>query len=214
MMKHKINLLLLVAGVFFIFTSKADQLTITFTNPAPAAPVNCGDTWSEQGVEMEITISDYDNCNFDYGNGNLNLDCGELKLDLSELGTINTISTSYLYVCCTYFKYYNGNNLTYSEFVGEYNNGVLIIREFVNENNDLIDSMTINSLCDGGGTVLDITIDYTPICESEPISNVRNGDVYLDDACYGVIMTSPSGNCFRAKVADNGMLFTEPVECP
>ena len=210
MMKHKINLLLLVAGVFFIFTSKADQITITFTNPVPAAPVNCGDTWSEQGIDMEISNS----CNgLNCGNGNLGLNWGTLRVDLSDLGIVHKVSVSFLVGCCMYFKFTDGTTILEQESEC-YTHQSFNLYEFTNDNHEWIEYFEISPDECNGTTLLDITFDYTPICESEPISNVRNGDVYLDDACYGVIMTSPSGNCFRAKVADNGMLFTELVECP
>jgi len=61
-MKHNINLLFLVTFLLIVFTSKADQLTITFTNPVPAIPINCGDVWSEQGVGMEILPVWNNNC--------------------------------------------------------------------------------------------------------------------------------------------------------
>jgi len=203
-MKHNINLLLLVVGVLFIFTSKADQLTITFTNPVPDPPVNCGDIWSEQGIEMDA-------CSFSYGNGNLSLNNGDLNLYFSDIGLINKITLSIIVdFCCTSLTAYNWGSFVQNDVLN--GNGTLELYEFENQNSEIIDQFSIYA--EGNVLIFDITIDYTPICEIEPISNVRNGDVYLNDACYGVIMTSPSGNCFRAKVADNGMLFTEPVDCP
>jgi len=207
-MKHINNLLLLTAFLLSVLNCKADQLTITFINPVPAAPVNCGDTWSEQGVDMEIGCS---NGNFNYGNGNLYIPNETFKINLSNLGIVNNITISILYICCIEFNYYQENNVFHNESL--YPGDSFQIYEFANQNNEWIDYLELRPL-DGGGTIFDITIDYTPICESEPISNVRNGDVYLNDACYGVIMTSPSGNCFRARVADDGMLFTEPITCP
>jgi len=49
-----------------------------------------------------------------------------------------------------------------------------------------------------------------------PIAHVEveSADVYLDDACYGVILTSPSGLCYRLRVEDDGSLITELVTCP
>jgi len=210
-MNHIFNLCLIVTCLLIVFTSKADQLTITFTNPVPVAPINCNDTWSEQGVEMEIT----NDCYFDYGNGYIDLYHGILKIDLSNVGIVNKISFSILNTCYEIgFKYYDGNDLIYTEYLDNENNGNLIIYEFENINSAWIEFLNIILSDCNKVTLFDLTIDYNPICETEPISNVRNGDVYLNDACYGVIMTSASGNCFRTKVADSGMLFTEPVECP
>ncbi len=43
---------------------------------------------------------------------------------------------------------------------------------------------------------------------------VEDGDVYLPNSCNGVILTSPSGNCYRVIVGDNGQLITQAVACP
>lgn len=209
-MKHIYNLLLFTTFLLCALSCKADQLTITFTNPVPTTPVNCGDTWSEQGVEMEIL----NNCNgLNYGNGNLSLDWGNLKIDLSNLGIVNKVSIGFLVGCFMEFRFYNVASTIHYEFKN-YPNDTFNLYEFTNDEYSQIEYLEIRPEECWGTTLFDITIDYAPICESEPISNVRNGDVYLNDACYGVIMTSASGNCFRAKVADNGLLYTEPIECP
>lgn len=43
---------------------------------------------------------------------------------------------------------------------------------------------------------------------------VESADIYLDDACYGVILTSPSGLCYRLRVEDDGSFISELVTCP
>ncbi len=40
------------------------------------------------------------------------------------------------------------------------------------------------------------------------------GDIYLQAPCYGIILTSPNGSCFRIKVSDNGSLIAEAITCP
>lgn len=50
----------------------------------------------------------------------------------------------------------------------------------------------------------------TPIAHIEVVS----ADVYLDDACYGVILTSPNGSCYRLRVQDDGTFISEMVTCP
>lgn len=54
------------------------------------------------------------------------------------------------------------------------------------------------------------------ICATSDIPYVtaETGDVYVKAPCYGVILTSPNGSCFRIKVADSGALITEPITCP
>ena len=40
------------------------------------------------------------------------------------------------------------------------------------------------------------------------------GDIYIPNPCYGIILQSKSGKCFRLSVNDNGVLAAEPVTCP
>jgi len=196
-----ITLLITFALLFTFQTSLADQLTITFTNPVPTAPTNCGDTWSEQGIEINA-------CNFTYGNGNLNFNNGSFNLYMLNLGLINKITFGIIInECCSEFSFYSGNTQIHYEIVGQSS-----IYEFENINNDVIDR--VHFFGETNVIVLDITIDYTPVCEAEPIVNARSGDVYVDNDCHGIILTSPDGNCFRTRVNNNGTLFAEPVNCP
>jgi len=59
-----------------------------------------------------------------------------------------------------------------------------------------------------------ITSSTTPICDSGPQVIAESGDVYIDDACYGVILTAPNGICFRLRVQEDGSFISEPVSCP
>lgn len=52
------------------------------------------------------------------------------------------------------------------------------------------------------------------ICATYPHVEVQSADIYLDDACYGVILTSPNGSCYRLKVQDDGSFISELVTCP
>lgn len=47
----------------------------------------------------------------------------------------------------------------------------------------------------------------------KPQVTAESGDFYGDSACYGMVLTSPSGVCYRIKVADDGTLITEQVAC-
>ena len=44
--------------------------------------------------------------------------------------------------------------------------------------------------------------------------HIKNVDVFYDSLLRGIIMTSPSGNCFRLLVNDEGNLYTIPITCP
>ena len=56
--------------------------------------------------------------------------------------------------------------------------------------------------------------NYSPICAPNIKTEIVDGDVYINESCYGVILKSESGNCFRLKVDDSGAIFTESVACP
>jgi hypothetical protein len=43
---------------------------------------------------------------------------------------------------------------------------------------------------------------------------VTDGDVYIEDAASGVIMTSPDGNCWRMTVDNNGNPVFRTINCP
>jgi len=51
-------------------------------------------------------------------------------------------------------------------------------------------------------------------CAPNVMVATEKGDVYIEDACYGVIMKSPNGSCFRFKVTDAGTWESEAVLCP
>ena len=43
---------------------------------------------------------------------------------------------------------------------------------------------------------------------------VTNGDIYIENATSGVIMTSPNGSCFRMTVDDSGNPVFTAITCP
>lgn len=43
---------------------------------------------------------------------------------------------------------------------------------------------------------------------------VENGDIYLPDSSNGVILTNPSGNCYRITVDNSGNLVSSSITCP
>ena len=44
--------------------------------------------------------------------------------------------------------------------------------------------------------------------------HVSSGDVYLDNSANGIIMTSPSGACWKVTVGDTGTLTSTSITCP
>lgn len=53
-----------------------------------------------------------------------------------------------------------------------------------------------------------------PGCTPNAHVEVQSADVYIDDACHGVILTSPGGMCYRLRVQDDGSFISELVSCP
>ncbi len=45
-------------------------------------------------------------------------------------------------------------------------------------------------------------------------AEIEMGDLYLKNGCYGVILTSPGGSCFRMTINDVGTVSVEGVTCP
>jgi len=78
---------------------------------------------------------------------------------------------------------------------------------------------TYNANCNcSGGTLLDTdgngVCDFVE-CNSDPATmGILEGDMFLSEICSGVILTSPSGNCFKIILGDSGQLSTVAVNCP
>lgn len=53
-----------------------------------------------------------------------------------------------------------------------------------------------------------------PTCVNEGYVEVSCADIYITDACKGVILTSPSGLCYRLRVEDDGSFTSELIDCP
>ena len=51
-------------------------------------------------------------------------------------------------------------------------------------------------------------------CPPEVLSEIEHGDLYIYDECYGMIIKSPNGSCYRIKVSDEGLLYAQGIECP
>lgn len=61
---------------------------------------------------------------------------------------------------------------------------------------------------DGIGDACQATTNFTVGLE------VLGGDVYVNSNYLGVVMKSPTGNCYRVRISDNGALETYFVDCP
>jgi len=52
------------------------------------------------------------------------------------------------------------------------------------------------------------------LCPSNVRVEAEAGDVYVDESCYGLILTAPDGSCFRVRVKSDTTLTVDPVICP
>lgn len=90
------------------------------------------------------------------------------------------------------------------------------------------DLVFMNSIPQDAGSTIDSNLTSDNACNNvtpdqfdtqcvvdvKPQVEVENGDVYLTDACHGIILTSPCGRCFRVTIDDVGELQTAIVICP
>lgn len=51
-------------------------------------------------------------------------------------------------------------------------------------------------------------------CAPNDQLHVEDGDVYIDNACHGVILTAPNGLCYRMMVGNDGAFISEITDCP
>ncbi len=51
-------------------------------------------------------------------------------------------------------------------------------------------------------------------CPPNVLSEIEQGDLYIYDECFGMIIKSPNGSCYRIKVSDAGLLYAQGIECP
>ena len=137
---------------------------------------------------------------------------GLLEIDLTPLSGVSQIVIE-LYGCCSeeIFQLHAGNTIVDSESF-DYNNSSQIYT-LNNPQNLVVDKLSLVGL---ELSLISITIYYdcTPACDPKIQVESEQGDVYIDDPCYGAILTSPNGSCFRVKVTDSGALVTEAVTCP
>jgi len=76
---------------------------------------------------------------------------------------------------------------------------------------------TIDSNLTSDNACNNVTPDqYVEECIAEviPQVEVEDGDVYLKDACHGIVLTSPCGRCYRVTIGDDGQLQSAVVVCP
>ncbi len=183
-------------------------------------PINNGDSYRTDGVDIEL--------NTDVGGGHsvAYTEDGEwLEYSMASVAQgqydlsfrVATISTAQDQIDVSLDGVSLGN-ITVPN-TGGYDTWSTVVLEDVTipSGSNQIIRMTIS----GGGYNIN-WIDFTPVqtnpgectdADNMPIE-ITEGDVYLTNACYGVILTSPSGQCFRVTIADDGQLVSTAIECP
>lgn len=209
-------------ALFFFSNNLQSQNVATFLNPVPSPPVNCNDSWVEDGIPLKVVaIPPGSFCSFDYNNtnpGDLWLWPARLEVDLTVfINGIDSIKVTFTDHCglgCTVDTIlFNGN------VVAGFENTTVQMQESWFWDNTIspvqVDMMYMQSF---EGQFHEIKIYPTP----PPMTNcpvnvevaVEQGDIYVDNACHGIIFTSPNGNCYRMRVDDNGGLIYEQITCP
>ena len=201
--------------ICLLFITNLSSQTISFVNPVPSAPSLCNDTWTESSVPQQLVpIPPSLSCSFDYSGGDLWLFPARLVLDLSSIANISRIEIELIDWCgigCTTAEFFESGST-----VGSLANTTTSTSEtmiYNNTNGDAIDEMYIQGF---ENQLFEIRIFSNSTCNdaADPEIAIEDGDIYLEDACNGVILTSPNGTCYRIRVDDNGALITEQLACP
>ena len=157
---------------------------VTFINCAVQGFISSADAWENIGSIKAVTSTPL--------NGDF---CGSIILN-RDLGIENIISAQ-IEASIIY------SNVSYMDL-----DGVFGIEHFnwTNNPNNTMPTGSPDSMC------LDSACDNTSQAKVNYWSN--DGDYYSDNPDHGIILTSPSGVCFRLKVDDDGKPVFEPVTCP
>jgi len=193
-----------------------EKVVINFDEADPAFPTNCGDTWIEDGVSMQITnVPELNSCTFFMSPNSFAMAQGRVTLDLSNLGIINQVEVDVIdncsFDCTTAAIFTTGDQLVDKAGNQTFDNETVIL---TNPQQLPIDYMYFQSF---EGAVLEVRICYTSLrqsCAPDNMFEVDSGDVYVKSSCNGVILTAPNGNCFRLLVNNDGSMSTENVDCP
>lgn len=169
----------------------------------------CGsDPWTQNGLTLTLPFNQV--CHF-INYGNYTSLRGTLIINLSPLNWVSQIDITVANSALNGLAQIKNA----SGLVGEtdFSNGPNTTYTVENPLNLPVDRLNIYA-SDVHLVSITIYYDCAPDCEPNIQVESEQGDVYINDACYGTILTSPSGNCFRVRVNNDGTFITETVTCP
>ncbi len=192
------------------------QIIIPFENAIPV-PSACGDTWEEAGLNHFATnIPSVASCGIDYNSitsSSLWLFPALVRIDLTTLVDITRIEVDVTGHCgtpCANFRIYDSFSAPIFNASETSTPGL----ETLIFQNSGIPNLSFLEIDGFEGEFHEIRIFVEDTCEAKTDIIVEKGDVYVEDSCFGVILTSPNGTCFRVKVNNSGILTSTPIPCP
>jgi len=172
--------------------------------------IACNSSVIVNGLSFELTKNAAGNCYIDDSDFTDVLS-GRLEINLASLANVEEVTiVTYPDGGVGYHYLYSGSTLVDSGLTDAGEIGIFLTNPM---------GLTIDKLILVSSSLYlsDISIKYNcdpGPCEPKIQIEAEEGDVYIDNSCYGAILTSPNGSCYRIRVNDNGSLITEEVTCP
>ena len=168
--------------------------------------IDCNSSVIDNGLTFELTTDATGGCYLE--NDHLH---GQLEINLASLPGIEEmlILSDPDYGIGNHYLY-SGSTLVDSGQTSAASDGGVVL---TNPQGLIIDKLVIISpeyAFYFNAIFIDYNCDPGP-CDAKIQIEAEQGDVYIDDPCYGAILTSPNGTCYRIRVNDAGSLITEEV---
>jgi len=187
-------------------------LSIPFDNANPTPPSQCFDSWTENSIQQYI-IPLTSSCYVQYSSGELWLAPGKMYMDVRGLGNIISVDFDIFDSCgpgCSKISIFDNTNL-----IGYFQNPTTGLQTFT-WNNSINQDVQGFSFESNEGSIREVIITYNPYptCQGSNYMEVEDSNIYIDNSCNGLILTSPNGNCNLIKINDQGELYVQQVGCP
>lgn len=200
----------------FLTIAMNAQIIIPFEDGS-SLPTICGDTWTESGFDHSATnIPGIQSCELNFNDitpSALWLLPALARIDLSSIVEITKIEVDVTGHCedaCVNFRVFDTDG-TQIFSIGETSAPGVETITFINSGLPVLGFMEIDAI---EGEFHEIRIFIDESCDPKADISSEKGDIYIKDSCFGVILTSPNGTCFRVTVDDFGQLNSSLVPCP